>query len=623
VSTSRRVGSQVVPANDYGSVPPPDPTSELSGGLGPPLSKESLVVTSNRTLDNDWAVWNVERVLRQALLLLVAYLVGASKPEWLLYAHRLLEWVGISWITCAVILTLSFVHRGKPRDLPEVEETVPLLRQEPVPRHERDVDVVEVPIVQVDREMSLAAHPSLERFYFIDKFSMERIIPNSPKIHQMDNHFLSGTMVAMLRTPDVDDPAAPIGNIYNSRVSNYFRDKQRRFEYQFQVKLKRKPEGRICFACEVDEPLRLGMVQRAFVGAAMAFMKKMNSSFHFCLSGGYEADGKYEKAHVGFPVEMGFDRLVVTKPGQLIPKLGEDIEEDPEMVKQRKKGLVTIDWNTEDTYTFSVWSAYTDFLEWRVLNLPGIRPFDLASVAGPQPINLVLYSIPPGLDKHYRADMGIICELEMSNTSQTSLGPGAKLWVAKRSNIVHTMTKELGDEDAIGISRDYSLDEEDIAEEEEEEEAETVAELGEGMYLRSGDSVVLHEGFPDSSTDIAFAGVLSNGGGFAILQDHGSPVIVIEKVQRRNQDRHRPSESMRARSRLIKSGDKIMIKLVTKNNADQVDVKYLSIHRGWWLKWVSLMPTKNGFFTIHTHETEFNPSNNLYPSSETQTSYLR
>jgi hypothetical protein len=573
------------------------------------------MVTSDRLQEMDWAVWNVERVLRQALLVLVAYLVGVSRPEWSSHAQRLLEWFGIAWITCAVILVVSYVHRAKtPRELPQVEERVPLLSQQEtavVPRPE-ERDVEQVPISHVGRRMSLAAHPSLERFYFIDKFSMERILPNSGKIHMLDNHLLSGTMLAMIRTPDVDDPEAPVGNSCNTQVSNYFRDKQRRFEYQYQVKLKRKPEGRIFFACEVDDPVRLGMVQRAFVGAAMAFMKKMNSSFHFCLNGGYEEDGRYEKAHVGFPVEMGFDKLVATKPGDPIPQLGEAIEEDPELVKKRKKGLVTIDWNTEDTYTFAVWSAYVDFLEWRVLNLPGIRPFDCSSITGPQPINLVLYSVPAGQEngKHYRADMEIICDMEMSNTSQTSLGPGATQWVAKHSNVVHNISEE--DEDAMGISRTFSLEDEEVA---EEEEAETVAELGEGMYLRSGDSVVLHEGFPDSSTDISFAGVLSSGGGFAVLQDRGSPTIVIDKTRRRNQEKN-------ARSRLIKSGDKIMIKLVTKDNTDKIDIKYLSIHRGWWLKWVSTPPTKNGFFTIHTQETEFNPSNSLFPSSETQTSYL-
>jgi hypothetical protein len=622
VSSSRRVGSQVAP-DSYGSVMPahPDPTSFADESGAPPLSNgDSLEVTSNRFQERDWAVWNVERVLRQALLVLVAYLVGVSKPEWSLYAQRLLEWFGVAWITCAVILLVSLVHRAilARHEVPRVvEESVPLLRQDELAvgsswPQERDIE--QVPIMHLDRRMPLAAHPSLERFYFIDKFTMERILPNSGTIHVLDNHLLSGTMVAMIRTANVDDPEAPMGNSYNTKVSNYLRDKQRRFEYQYQVKLKRKPEGRIFFACEVDEPVRLGMVQRAFVGAAMAFMKKMNSSFHFCLNGGYEEDGRYEKAHVGFPVEMGFDRLVASKPGDPIPKLGEAIEEDPEVVKKRKKGLVTIDWNTEDTYTFAVWSAYMDFLEWRVLNLPGIRPFDFASVAGPQPINLVLYSIPTGLDtgKHYRADMEIICDMEMSNTSQTALGPGAREWVAKHSNVIHSISEE--DEDGMGISRTFSLEDEEVAEE-EEEEAETVAELGEGMYLRSGDSVVLHEGFPDSSADISFAGVLSSGGGFAVLQDHGSPKIVIEKIQRRNQEKN-------ARSRLIKSGDKIMIKLVIQDYADKIDIKYLSIHRGWWLKWVSTAPTKNGFFTIHIQETEFNHSNGLFPSSETQTSYL-
>lgn len=571
----------------------------------------------------DWAALHVERVLRQALLLLAAYLVGVYKPEWLVYARRLLEWCGIAWITCLVILLLSFM---KPH-VASMEETIPLLQQqqqqervEQQQQQQRGIVAVEnedveapPPLLEETKLLpSTQPHPALERFYMIDKFTNERIIANSPTLHKMDNPLFSGTMIAMIRTPNVDDPTAPTGTPYNEQVSQYFADKQRRFEYQYQVKLKKLPEGRIFFACEVDESIKLGMVQRAFTGAAMAFMKKMNSAFHFSLTGGNKdnaTDGKYEKVHVGFPVEIGFDRLVVTKPGEPIPKLGGPIYEDPEIVKQRKKGLLEIDWNTEDTYTFSVWSAYVDFLEWGAMNLPGIRPFDLVGITGPQHITLTLYVIPPGLDKHYRSDMDIVAEIEMSNTEHTLLGPGAKEWAAKQSNRLILETSEAAmEEEGLVIPSPPSFD---------DDEEDTVAELGEGMYLRSGDSVILQEGgFSDTSDDMAFAGVLSNGGGFAVLQERGSSTIVIEKVRRKS-----PSGSKRAKSsQLIKSGDKIMIKLVTSSkNGEHSDVKYLSIHRGWWLKWVSTPPTKNGFFTIHMNETEFN---DLYHSSETQSSYL-
>ena len=574
-----------------------------------------------RKRDTTRVVTSVEKALRHLLVLLVAYVVGVQHPECMSLARRLLEWFGIAWITCLVILILTYLQQeSSTLEIPQDETTISLLQQQQEQQQERLVFVpqdVEAPQVQEQEtpQVSKQAHPSLEKFYVIDTFTDTRIHPNSPKLHALENPLFTGTMLAMIRTPNVDDPTIPSGSACNEQVSSYFRDKQRRFEFHFQVKLKKQPDGSIYFACEVDDSIKLGMVQRAFVYSAMAFCKKMNNSFHYSLSGGATnpEDEKYEKVHIGFPVEMGFDRLVVTKPGEPVPKLGQAIYEDPELVKLRKKGLYKIDWNTEDTYTFAVWSAYVDFLDWSSLNLPGLRPFSLAGITGPQHITLTLFCISPDLEKHYRADMDILTEIELSNAEHTLLGPAAKRWAAKQNNLILESSDAVYEqEEGLVIPRAPSYDTEDN--EDEDEEAQTVAELGEGMYLRSGDSVILQEGFPGGSEDVSFAGCLSNGGGFAVLQERGSSTIVIEKVRRGIQDRRSSPRS------LIKSGDKIMIKLITKGrDGDEKDVKYLSIHRGWWLKFVSTQPTKNGFFTIHTHETEFN---DRFASSETQTSYL-
>ncbi len=576
------------------------------------VNEHTFSMTSNEQTTSR-VVTSVEKALRHFLVLLVAYVVGVRHPEFMSLARRLLEWFGIAWITCLVILILSYIQQPSSTDAHEQDETtLPLLQEQEGLAVVQDVEAPQVVVVE-EKHISKQEHSSLEKFYVIDRFTDTRIIPNSSKLHTLENPLFTGTMLAMIRTPNVDDPTLPSGTACNETVSSYFRDKQRRFEFQFQVSLKKRPDGAIYFACEVDDSIKLGMVQRAFVYSAMAFCKKMNNSFHYSLSGGKEEeDGKYEKVHIGFPVEMGFDRLVVTKPGEPIPKLGEAIYEDPELVKLRKKGIHKIDWNTEDTYTFAVWSAYVDFLDWSSLNLPGLRPFSLAGITGPQHITLTLFCISPDLDKHYRADMDILAEIELSNTEHTLLGPGAKRWAAKQNNLIlESSDAALEQEEDLVIPRAPSYDTEEN--EDEDEEAQTVSELGEGMYLRSGDSVILQEGFPGGSEDVSFAGCLSNGGGFAVLQERGSSTIVIEKVRRGIQDRRTPRL-------LIKSGDKIMIKLITKGrDGDEKDVKYLSIHRGWWLKFVSTQPTKNGFFTIHTHETEFN---DRFASSETQTTYL-
>eukprot|EP00956_Cyclotella_meneghiniana_P032976 scaffold92575_cov20-Cyclotella_meneghiniana.AAC.1 len=44
----------------------------------------------------------------------------------------------------------------------------------------------------------------------------------------------------------------------------------------------------------------------------------------------------------------------------------------------------------------ALWSAYVDWVDWQILNFPGIRPFSVTSVAGVQPIKVNLYTIRDG-----------------------------------------------------------------------------------------------------------------------------------------------------------------------------------------------------------------------------------
>ena len=179
--------------------------------------------------------------------------------------------------------------------------------------------------------------------------------------------------MVLVRTPDVDDSSlvSPLGN---ALALQHMRGKQRRFEFQFQVRLKKIPTGTVFFSCDLMQPIKLGLVQKAFVSAAMSFVRSSNPSFNYSIQGSVpKEDGSYEIPHMAFPVQDGMNRVVATPPGEEPPILGQSIEEDAESLKRRKKGI-HIEWNLTDTFTFSLWSAYVDFLEWRVM-MPGIRPF--------------------------------------------------------------------------------------------------------------------------------------------------------------------------------------------------------------------------------------------------------
>ena len=612
-------------------------------------SRRSLITTrSNATIveqvvaDPEWPIYSMERIMRQVVLVCAAYVIGAKNPDYLLQAAKVTEYAVTAWGTCLLILTLAFFQKKYPHLLhpdfgatrrrilralpdesiaPEIEteeedeeralpsagyaisadeDGAPDMMSSPVSPVKRISSTAQESPRPEDEVASFAPHPTLVPFYVMNAYSGERVVCNGEKPFHISNEWFEMDMVLLVRTPDVDDPSLPSGSLSNQKVGDYLRSKQRRFEFQYQMKLKKIPTGKqVYFACELDEPIKMGMIQRAFVGAAMAFIKTTNPQFHYSISGSKKTpDGKYEKPHMSFLVEDGLNRLVTTKPGETPPELGTEIIEDAESLKRRKKG-VPIAWNTEDTYTMALWSAYVDFLMWRVINLPGIRPFDLASVISNQSIGFTLYLTDDnrGNDKHYQKDLDYLVNLEVSNANKAESGPCANSWLA-----THQKAKQQAAElsapqlqGQISVSKDI-ID----ADEEDDKDAATAAELGEGIYLRSGDSVVLRE-FSVDGEEKGMPCSLANGGGFCVLQNRDCSVV-IEKAKNSK------------KNRLIKSGDAVMFKMVQKKGDDQ-ETRFLTLHRGWWLKWVSTVPTKNGYFTICTDNSDATRES---PSGETQ-----
>jgi hypothetical protein len=160
-------------------------------------------------------------------------------------------------------------------------------------------------------------HPALDPFYVIELASGARVFANTSgntcastttSYFELDTEYFSGQMVILIRTPDVDDEDAVKGNALNDLAVKYFRGKQRRFEFRYQVKLKRIPKGRVYFSVEFTKSVKMGMIQRAFVSAALAFIKTTNNNLHYSISGTPESsNGKWEPPNIAFPIEEGMD----------------------------------------------------------------------------------------------------------------------------------------------------------------------------------------------------------------------------------------------------------------------------------------------------------------------------
>jgi len=265
------------------------------------------------TAENN-SVHIVEKVLRQIVLCSTMFIAGTMFSHHANVVYHILELSVCAWGTCLLITLLNWAQNRKEAEK-YLQQGDEIMTIEP-PRLERlgsrsgsrsagaaiqrrsnkkrslhcDELLVEQPptkpqpalaktivppalepgkqaheIVQQEKHQQ---HPHLKNLYVM-MTGNERIFPNGIE-SEIDNDLFYGKMLLMFRTPEADDPST------SSAKSSYFYGKQRRFEFQWQIRLKKLPEGEVFLAAEVEEPIQMGMIQRAVVGAALKFTKKMN-----------------------------------------------------------------------------------------------------------------------------------------------------------------------------------------------------------------------------------------------------------------------------------------------------------------------------------------------------------
>ena len=281
-------------------------------------------------------------------------------------------------------------------------------------------------------------HPALQKISITNCDSVEEIIPNYGPF-PIDNECFTGQVMLLIRTPDVDDrKQGPPPGETAQRVSKYMKGKKRRFEFHFQVKLKKIPTGPLFLGGEAVEPVKVTKFTKGLANILLKMVRRINPGFHY--SWGVSPDtvdandwesGNYEATHLSFPLEASMDRIVISKPGETPPQIGMPLEETNQSVKRRRKmGSGSVEWNLEDTYTMCLWNAYCDWLQWKSMNVPGCRPFSLNVVAASQPIYLSVYELtdctaqeykkkrPP----HLRQNLSVYTRLEFAHQQNTTPG---------------------------------------------------------------------------------------------------------------------------------------------------------------------------------------------------------
>jgi Protein of unknown function (DUF1769) len=195
----------------------------------------------------------LERHLRNAVILLLSYCLGVYLPVAIDLARRIAEYMIVAWITCRVIMLISS-NTKRPSKLRILKDNKNLTGITTIVNSDRNTHLDDDNIdseseddddkVRVNLTEYLSPpqpHPALECMYVIDTFNGTRIIPNSSDHFMLDNDLFVGRMLIMIRTPDVNDDSASKGTKENTNVFvPYFSTRKRRFEFQWQIRLKRK-----------------------------------------------------------------------------------------------------------------------------------------------------------------------------------------------------------------------------------------------------------------------------------------------------------------------------------------------------------------------------------------------
>jgi len=321
------MGSSPLPSSVREFLASPAASMRGSGGDPHPIT-QGAAAAAGISSSTDSVVATTEWVLRHVVLLSAAFWAGAKFPQHVSVVQKIAEYTTVAWLTCAVIKGTAAWQEFRqlqrirqymvPVDVATAAEQVPLLSER---EEEEEEDVAKVkhkkssshqhedrslreacedvqhaqsfestdtekesqnsassgPDELVEKLLAGAAapeqslvHPALNPFYVITTDDCRRVFPNSyDKVFPLDTDYFSGKMLTLIRTPDVDDEQATRGTSENEKASSYFRGKQRRFDYQFELRLKRVPKGRVYFVVELEEPVKMGMIQRAFASAAL------------------------------------------------------------------------------------------------------------------------------------------------------------------------------------------------------------------------------------------------------------------------------------------------------------------------------------------------------------------
>jgi hypothetical protein len=93
---------------------------------------------------------------------------------------------------------------------------------------------------------------------------------------------------------------------------------------------------------ELSDKIELGFLTRTFLGILTGISMSLNKYLKVGFGEEYQQNGQYENPHLVFPLFRIMDRLVITRPGEIPPRLGSELPESDQDRYKRQNGLAEI-----------------------------------------------------------------------------------------------------------------------------------------------------------------------------------------------------------------------------------------------------------------------------------------
>lgn len=141
----------------------------------------------------------------------------------------------------------------------------------------------------------------------------------------------------------------------------------------------------------------------------------------------YKQDGHYENPHLVFPLFRIMDRLVITRPGEIPPQLGQELPESDEDRFKRQNGLSHIQFEEDCIYSFSFHTSFVDLSTWTLCDFPGYGSIPIGMFLGNQSPKFVVYehintaastsqdAKPTNQGRQYNSDKKYITSMQLTH----------------------------------------------------------------------------------------------------------------------------------------------------------------------------------------------------------------